>query len=552
MSSLNLRDWQAEFLEALAAHDRDDFLLVACPAAGKTIAAGAAVAAAMERLEADQLIAVCPTVVIRDQWQAELGSLGFRMLNRLAGRSWPPWVHGACVTFAQIAYRAEDFAEACAQRRTVVIFDEIHHAGEQLAWGAGIGEAFSGAAFRLQLSGTPFRSDHKQIPFIRYDDAGGCVADFAYDYQRAVREGVCRPVEFRAHDGEVTWVDGDGEATARFTDKVLAAEQPRRLRASLDPGQPYLRDLLAAAHEDLLALRERIPDTAGLVVCDSQQHALEVDRLLNQLTGSVPTLAISDLPRAHQAIAAFAGESEPWLVSVRMVAEGVDIPRLGVVVWATTSSTELMVRQVAGRALRGRHEYPSLPAVVHMPADPRLVEYAERLDVLAGVSRRSHGERGRHGGTGGGSGSGQAGYRCLAATHDGASTVIRPPLPEPEVTTVAAVPDPLEVSTPELPRSPADVKAMTERREADRAELYRLLNVYMRLRRHSTPGFGLPAAQAELVAAVGAVGTEASDELLAEALDWIREQSAQLAIANPELVKSMARARRRAELGAAA
>jgi hypothetical protein len=72
-----------------------------------------------------------------------------------------------------------------------------------------------------------------------------------------------------------------------------------------------------------------------------------------------------------------------------MVSEGVDIPRLGVVVWATAASTELMVRQVAGRALRGRAEFARLPASVHMPADPRLIAHARALDVLEGM----HGAR---------------------------------------------------------------------------------------------------------------------------------------------------------------
>jgi hypothetical protein len=45
-----------------------------------------------------------------------------------------------------------------------------------------------------------------------------------------------------------------------------------------------------------------------------------------------------------------------------------------------------MVRQVAGRALRGRGDHANLPAIVHMPADPQLVTYAGRLDVLGGVS----------------------------------------------------------------------------------------------------------------------------------------------------------------------
>lgn len=548
MTELSLRTWQAEFLEVLSTHTRDDFLLVACPAAGKTIAAGAAAAQVLAEREADQLVVVCPTVVVRDQWESELGKLGYRMLQRMAGRNWPAWVHGACLTYAAAAFNAEALAEACQRRRTVVIFDEVHHAGSKLTWGSGIGEAFADAEFRLHLSGTPFRSDRDRIPFVDYDEDGACIPDFSYDYRRAVSDGVCRPVEFRAHDGQITWFDGEDEVSAAFTEDIGAADRPRRLRAALDPSQDYLRGVLEAANEDLAELRTQIHDAAGLVVCDSQQHAYEVDRLLNKITGSVPTLALSDLPRSHQAIAAFSSEAEPWLVSVRMVAEGVDIPRLGVVVWATTSSTELMVRQVAGRALRGRREYLTLPAIVHMPADPQLVEHAQRLDVLAGVTKRKDDHSGPKGDRGGGRA--MRTIECLAATPSGAPRSIRPTLPQPEQ--LVAVPDPVDVAAPELPPSPRDVKEMGEQRERDRGDLYQLLNVYMRLRRHDTPTFGLPAANAELAAAVGVIDDEASDELVGEALDWLRERAAALAIANPDLVKALAREKRRGAIGRAA
>jgi superfamily II DNA or RNA helicase len=392
---LTLRSWQSRFAAKLVTHRRRDFLLVACPAAGKTRGAGVAAAQVMATRDCDQLVVVCPTVVVRDQWKAELGQLGFRMLTDFRG-AWPEHVHGVCVTYAQVAAGPHLYAQACKQRRTIVIFDEIHHAGAQLSWGEAIAEAFVDAVLRLMLSGTPFRSDADRIPFVRYDATGKCKPDFAYDYGTAVRDGVCRRIAFHAHDGRITWREDGGERMALFSQKVDEQTRGRRLRASLDPVQPYLRFMLESAHEDLLALRESVPDAAGLIVCDSQQHALQVDELIAEIAGGLPVLAMSDLPRAHQAIRAFAAEDEPWLVSVRMVSEGVDIPRLGVIVWATVASTELMVRQVAGRALRGRELYEDRPAIVHMPADPNLIRFAGRLEVLGGVSSRPPREREGH------------------------------------------------------------------------------------------------------------------------------------------------------------
>jgi superfamily II DNA or RNA helicase len=396
MIKVSLRKWQVDFTQRLLSHRNDDFLLVACPAAGKTRGAAVAVAEAMRARGCDQLIVVCPTVVVRDQWCRELSRVGYQMLNDFTGESWPVHVHGVCATYMQVAQRIARYRAAVEARPTVVVFDEIHHAGQQLSWGAAIRESFGAARLRLLLSGTPFRSDRDRIPFVRYHHNGNCIADFSYDYGQAVRDGICRPIQFHAHDGVITWRENDGsEKTASFSDEVPPSAQARRLRASLDPHKAYLRTILETAHHDLTQLRETVNDAAGLIVCDSQHHALSVDRLVSEVAGSLPILAMSDLPRAHRAIADFADEDEPWLVSVRMVSEGVDIPRLGVIVWATAATTELMVRQVAGRALRGRDEYAGLPAIVHMPADPALVHHAERLEVLGGTEPRGSQQR-RH------------------------------------------------------------------------------------------------------------------------------------------------------------
>lgn len=641
--SLTLRSWQSRFRDDVRQHQGDDYLLVACPAAGKTIAAGVAAADLMRSRDCDQLLVVCPTVVVRDQWQLELEQLGFRMGKHFTGSGWPEWQHGVCGTYQQAGQRIEAIQRACQQRRTVVIFDEIHHAGELQSWGESIAAAFADAIFRLSLSGTPFRSDKTRIPFIGYDAEGRCKPDFAYDYGRAVADGACRPIRFQAHDGHISWEEDDATRTATFGDRIPKQDRGRRLRASLDPTKPYLRAMLASAQAELDELRQRVPDAAGLVICDSQAHALAIDGILCELAGELPTIAMSDLPRAHQAIRRFGDQDDKWLVSVRMVTEGVDIPRLGVIVWATAARTELLVRQVAGRALRGRDEFAALPATVHMPADPNLIAYAEQLDVLAGISitaRPPDGRSGRHNGNrtiayaqeagvrsidplpfvewfdrqanaygavhvlnrcGLGE---EAGYRALhrwrcegsqahtfaiydachiagvdfnelysderfaehrafiahpdladarqldfgavEAHPNGGPQLIAPTLPA--VRPRRAPGRKVEVVTPELPPSPADVADAAERHTQGRGDVLKLLNVYAQLRRAVEPGYQVAAAHRELTAAVGPVGADSPDEQLEEALRWLRERAAAVAADHPREVVELARAQRRGQL----
>jgi superfamily II DNA or RNA helicase len=633
VTQLTLRAWQSQFVRKLETHRARDFLLVACPAAGKTLGAAAGAASVMAKRKCDQLVVVCPTVVVRDQWVRDLHGLGYRMQTHVQPGGWEPYVHGVCVTYHQVANRPDQFAAACAQRRTLVILDEIHHAGQQLAWGRALEEAFASAIVRLLLSGTPFRSDKDRIPYVSYDEDGVCAPHFTYDYGQAVRDGVCRPIQFRPHDGLITWREGEGERTARFQEQIPSAAKAKRLRASLDPRHPYLRALLHAADTELQSLRREVEDAAGLVVCDSQEHALSVDRILSQITGSLPVLAISDIPRAHQAIVAFAEEPhEQWLVSVKMVSEGVDIPRLGVIAWATATTTEMMVRQVAGRALRGRERYAGLPAIVHMPADPDLIRFAQRLEILAGALPSRSGnsrpiaranpeaplrevdpapflawfdqqaaERGisavldscgwgyeagrkrisrwrepdakavlltlldachmadldfdtlyaakqyaaaRQWVRDPAGGSERADYGAIAAKplSNAKPPVLAPTLPQRRLQVAGET---VALSAPELPRSPQELQAEQEQREARRGELFRLLSVYHQLRRSVDPAYQLASAHRDLAGAVGAVDASSTDEQVAAAHAWLNAAVAQFARTHPEQVKDLARERRR-------
>ena len=75
---------------------------------------------------------------------------------------------GVAVTYAQVAAHPALHRQRTENRRTLAIFDEVHHAGDALSWGDAIREAFEPARRRLALTGTPFRSDANPIPFVAY------------------------------------------------------------------------------------------------------------------------------------------------------------------------------------------------------------------------------------------------------------------------------------------------------------------------------------------------------------------------------------------------
>ena len=254
--------------------------------------------------------------------------------------------------------------------------------GDQAAWGLQTRKAFDGARFRLLLSGTPFRSDNSAIPWVTYDDDGVSRADYVYGYPQALVDRVCRPITFLPYDGEMEWVS-DGRLRSADFDLVLpAAESARRLRTALGPDGEWMGEVLRDGDARLSEVRaDGHPDAGGLVIASDQEHARAIAARLGSIAGEQPEIVMSDEPGASRRIAEFAASDRRWLVSVLMVSEGVDIPRLRVGVYATAARTELFFRQVVGRFIRPTPRPRRQMSYLLMPADPRLKALAHEIEV---------------------------------------------------------------------------------------------------------------------------------------------------------------------------
>jgi superfamily II DNA or RNA helicase len=376
------RPWQATFLAQHRAHARPDFLLVATPGAGKTLAACHAIRAS----GCAQTVVVCPTTALRAQWADAADRVGLHLDPRWrnADGAWRDDVDGVVVTYQQVASAPDLFAHHLA-RPTFVVLDEIHHAGESASWGTALRAAFDGATTRLSLSGTPFRSDARAIPFVSYDAERRCAPDFVYGYAHAVSDGVCRPLAFRLLDATLRWRVDAQETIAAFADELEPTDDARRLRTAIDPATPLLPQMLRDADALLVKARAVVPDAAGLLLCDDRAHARASAALLRTVAGENPVVVVSDEAGSHARIDRFARggpDAARWLVAVNMVSEGVDVPRLVLAAYATVKRTDLFFRQAVGRVVRRRAEDPGdLVATVFMPADPTLTACAERVEV---------------------------------------------------------------------------------------------------------------------------------------------------------------------------
>ncbi len=379
-TTVRLRPWQKAALEKFTTDLKGDFLAVATPGAGKTTFALTAVRHVLAQRPHARIVVVAPTQHLKLQWAQAAHGFGLAL-----DPTWSPGsgladdFHGIVTTYQQVASAAERLAPLAHDG--VVVLDEVHHAGDDRAWGDGLRTAFASADRRLSLSGTPFRSDTNPIPFVTYEWEEA-VPDYEYGYGDALGDGgVVRPAHFPRIKGHMEWIAPDGQFHSHdFDDELDRARANQRLRTALSVDGRWLPTVVADAHRKLTEIRAEQPDAGGLVIAMDVEHAKAIARILRVEHGVHAPVATSDDPDASDKIAAFGASTEPWIVAVRMVSEGVDIPRLRVGVFATNTTTELFFRQALGRLVRWTKGSRRQRAWMYVPDDVRLRGHADRVE----------------------------------------------------------------------------------------------------------------------------------------------------------------------------
>ena len=388
-----LRAWQAEALDLYFGLDGPDgpgggprdFLAAATPGAGKTTFALRLASELLRRRIVNRVVVVAPTEHLKTQWADAAARVGIRLDPAFSNRHVAParQYHGVAVTYAQVAVKASVHQRLTMDAQTLVILDEVHHGGDALSWGDALREAYGRATRRLLLSGTPFRSDTAPIPFVEYHpDAKGIRVsrtDYAYGYGRALEDGVVRPVMFMVYAGHMRWRTKTGdEMEAHLGQDNTKDITAQAWRTALDPEGDWIPAVLRSADRRLTEVREHVPDAGGLVIATDQTAARAYAAILHQLTGEPPTVVLSDEAEASGRIEAFSQSTSRWMVAVRMVSEGVDVPRLAVGVYATSASTPLFFAQAIGRFVRARRRGET--ASVFLPNVPQLLALAGEME----------------------------------------------------------------------------------------------------------------------------------------------------------------------------
>jgi superfamily II DNA or RNA helicase len=379
-----LRAWQQGAMDAYLQQQPRDFLAVATPGAGKTTFALTLASWLLHHHVVQQVTVVAPTEHLKKQWAEAAARIGIKLDPEYSAGPLGRDYQGVAVTYAGVGVRPMLHRNRVEQRKTLVILDEIHHAGDSRSWGEACQEAFEPATRRLALTGTPFRSDTNPIPFVEYaEDNQGIrrsVADYTYGYGSALGDGVVRPVIFLSYSGNMRWRTKAGdEIAARLGEPMTKDAISQAWRTALDPRGEWMPAVLRAADRRLGEVRKAIPDAGGLVIASDQDSARAYAKQIREITGHKATVVLSDDSGASQRIEDFRHSEDRWMVAVRMVSEGVDVPRLAVGVYATTISTPLFFAQAVGRFVRSRRRGET--ASVFLPTIPMLLGFANEMEV---------------------------------------------------------------------------------------------------------------------------------------------------------------------------
>ncbi len=407
-----LRAWQQDALNKAIkwlVTDRSDrhFLINAAPGAGKTIAACVIAKRLLDLGEVDRVIVIAPRSEVVNQWADDFRVVTGRHMTKVTARAGDVNALGidVCATWSAVQGLQDALQAVCRANRVLVICDEHHHAAVKAAWGAGADDAFAAAKFALILSGTPIRSDGEQSVWLAYDDGGSIdhpeAGTYTLSYGEAVDLGYCRPAAFHLHEGKFT-VDLQGGKTVQISSDQEAslpkdlARIPGLQRAlnfyklactpqyEADKVTPlrtgYQATMVEWGGAKLTELRLRMPNAGGLVIAQSIEMAEYMVNLIELLEGERPLLVHSQNPNADGTIKAFRNTDKRWLVSVAMVSEGVDIPRLRVLVYLPNALTELSFRQAVGRVVRSCGHDDDTRAYVVMPAFSTFEAYARRIE----------------------------------------------------------------------------------------------------------------------------------------------------------------------------
>ncbi|MCZ4374326.1 DEAD/DEAH box helicase family protein [Vibrio diazotrophicus] len=377
-----LRVWQRECLELALRKFKDNhrhFFCQATPGAGKTVLAATLASRLLQDDMVDLVLCFSPSLTVSDGIKRTFSYTLNCTFNGGLGSV------GQSLTYQSIQFLNDEFWRTLRNRRVFVVFDEIHHcSGSDIenanVWGQQVLTKIQGlATYTLAMSGTPWRSDALPIVLGEYRDPEGQIfVDYQYTLKQAIADKVCRSPKLVLVDNEHLSVISD-EKVESFSSILEMLKQTKTPYQSVINNQEAMEYLLGLGCKKLAELRSQSPNAGGLVVASSVQHAQTITKILSQKYSQTFSIVTYRHEEPLAEIERYRQNHTQWIVSVGMISEGTDIPRLQVCCHISAVKTELYFRQVLGRILRVNSTLKQ-EAWLFTFAEQSLIEFAERIE----------------------------------------------------------------------------------------------------------------------------------------------------------------------------
>lgn len=376
------------------------FIVEVSPSGGKTVFSLKAARALIEAGLIDKVFAVVPRETIKDGFADDCGRVEMQISFRLLGErtmridtalsgnytSMLRNYHGAAITYQSLANFIE-YASLLSRagERCLFIFDEIHHGkisedSDDCAkeWGQAIAAVRTIAHAVICMTGTPVRTDNKQVPFFHYkqvtqeDQRTGDVVDgllvqpdFKFTYANALDAGVARKLIFRAQDPTIEFTRELRGENVPYSGPLSGVDKKSIEKAKgqlFDPANRLLDDMLKIAREENELDRSRGDEDAAILVIVGNTTAggrnplddakARIKALFNE---DAVTVESKD-DTSSDAIKAFKKGSGRWIVAKDMISEGTSIPRLRHCLIFRDIKSEVRFQQLVHRVTRNRSD----------------------------------------------------------------------------------------------------------------------------------------------------------------------------------------------------
>lgn len=378
-----LRQWQKECFQEAIKHYSElnkHFLCLATPGSGKTVLASEIAAYLLDEDKIDFVICFSPSTEISNGMKRTFSKRLNCNFDGVIGSV------GCSYTYQNMRFFNDDYWKLLRNNRVLVVFDEIHHCAgssneDANMWGEDIIKNIQDqASYTLALTGTPWRSDLLPIALATYSDPDNKIqCHYTYSLQQSVKDGVCRNPKIVLIDNEEISVTTQDQETKIFRSLKALLKAPLISYQDLITHDVVIQYILGKGCHKLAEIRKSTPDAGGLIVASSVDHAQQIMNLLTEKLQQTAVIVTYKEQNVSDKINYFRFSNTQWIVSVGMVSEGTDIPRLQVCCHLSRVKTELYFRQVLGRILRVNNSM-NQEAWLFTFAEEKLSIFANRID----------------------------------------------------------------------------------------------------------------------------------------------------------------------------